>query len=85
MKRQEISEFVRELKDNQPCADCGVRYPYYVLHYDHLGDKAECVSILKAQGATKERILEEINKCELVCANCHAERTHQRMAPSSSG
>jgi hypothetical protein len=26
----------------------------------------------------KERILEEIAKCELVCANCHAVRTVQR-------
>jgi hypothetical protein len=82
INRQKIFEFVRKLKEGQPCTDCGNSYPYYVMHYDHLGDKEECVSILKAQGATKKRILKEIEKCELVCANCHAERTHQRRIES---
>lgn len=83
--RQEMFEFMRELKDNQPCADCGVPYPYYVMDFDHVrGEKRECVSILKAQGRPKEMILEEIAKCDLVCANCHRERTHGPKSESAS-
>lgn len=78
MNRQQISEFVRQLKDGKPCKDCKKPYPYYVMHFDHLRDKEACVGFLRAIGATKERILREVEKCELVCANCHAERTHQR-------
>ena len=77
--RQEISEFVKELKD-EPCTDCGNSFPYYVMHFDHLDEdeKVADVSRLRAVGASKEKILKEVAKCELVCANCHAERTHQR-------
>jgi hypothetical protein len=31
-------EFVRQMK-NQPCADCGINYPYYVMDFDHREDE----------------------------------------------
>jgi hypothetical protein len=36
-RRRKIAaqEVVKELKDN-PCTDCGVRYPPYVLDFHHL-------------------------------------------------
>jgi hypothetical protein len=68
-------DLIRELK-NKPCKDCGVRYPYYVMQYDHVGEKKFQLS--KAWGKAHSTILKEIENCELVCANCHAERTHHR-------
>jgi len=66
-----------ELK-SAPCTDCGVQYPSYVMQYDHIGlDKTAHVSYLMSR-VSWSVILEEIAKCELVCANCHAERSHQR-------
>ncbi len=80
---QGIRDWYRSLKDNQPCADCGVKYIWYKLDYDHLGDdKEKAVSRLVALRCSKERILKEIAKCELVCANCHRERTYNRANPS---
>lgn len=79
-KRTERSlyKLVVELKSN-PCTDCGVSYPHYVMQWDHIGtDKIANVGKL-ARSASKERVLAEIAKCELVCANCHAERTWQRL------
>jgi len=71
---------MQELKDNKPCADCGVVYRYYVLHYDHTEDnKVAGVSQLIKRVAWS-KVLEEIEKCDLVCANCHAERTQKRMS-----
>lgn len=73
-KRQRLRELVRDAK-NVPCADCGGRYPYYVMDLDHLGeDKAMIVSKLVNWGAT-QRVVDEIAKCEAVCANCHRIRT----------
>jgi len=54
-------------------------YPHQVMQWDHrpgfekLGD-------LSADfwGHTREEILAEIAKCDLVCANCHAIRTFSR-------
>ena len=59
-----------------PCLDCGESDPV-VLEFDHLGDKAFNV----AQALSYRRwttILAEIEKCEVVCANCHRRRTARR-------
>lgn len=62
-----------------PCADCGISYPYYVMQFDHIGDdKAFNIGIVGPR-ASRERLLAEIAKCVVVCANCHAERSHQRL------
>lgn len=67
-----------ELK-NKPCTDCGQTFPHYVMDFDHLGNKKHSISEMR-QGFVWEKILEEISKCELVCANCHRIRTHKRRA-----
>jgi hypothetical protein len=71
---------VWELKDNQPCKDCNVQYRHYVLDFDHRpGEKKLAnVNVLVKRGATREIILAEIAKCDLVCANCHRIRTWKR-------
>lgn len=68
---------IRAAKD-KPCMDCGVAYPYYVMQFDHVvGDKKFNIGLI---GPTSKRstLLEEIAKCQVVCANCHAMRTHAR-------
>ena len=68
---------LREYKETRPCADCQKFYPYYVMHCDHLRDKIDNVSRLVIRVAW-DKIAEELAKCDIVCANCHAERTQQR-------
>jgi 5-methylcytosine-specific restriction endonuclease McrA len=59
------------------CTDCG-EPDIVVLEFDHLRDKTAAVSALVHQGVSWERVLEEIAKCEVVCANCHRRRTARR-------
>jgi hypothetical protein len=67
------SRFVASLK-NVPCADCGGMFHYCQMDFDHVrGEKLGGVSRMN----TKEAILEEVAKCEVVCANCHRERTQR--------
>lgn len=62
----------------QPCIDCGKSYPPYVMDFDHVsGKKNNNVSSL-AKHYSRAKALKEIEKCELVCSNCHRERTHKR-------
>lgn len=76
--KRSMATFLQEEK-SKPCVDCGVSYPYYVMQFDHIGsDKVAGVGVL-ARTASIERVKAEIAKCELVCANCHAERTWQRL------
>lgn len=77
--KRKFKDWYESLKEG-PCADCGLEYPPYVMHWDHLPEFEKVASlgdIVQYQNRTK--VLEEIAKCELVCANCHAERTHCRL------
>jgi hypothetical protein len=48
------------------------------MQFDHTGtDKVSGVGALVPYG-NKKAVLEEVAKCELVCANCHAIRTWER-------
>jgi hypothetical protein len=69
-------DLMRALKD-KPCSDCGVSYPSHVMDFDHVrGEKT--FNISRALRVSKEKLLEEIEKCEVVCANCHRIRTYER-------
>lgn len=75
----EYKEWIDSFKD-APCTDCGRKYPPWVMHWDHLPGTNKLISIgrLKSSKAPKDRVLAELAKCELVCANCHANRTYER-------
>lgn len=71
-------EVVRKLKD-APCVDCGIRYPDYVMQFDHIPERGPKLGeINRLVCGSLKRLLAEIEKCEVVCANCHYTRTHFR-------
>ena len=72
-------QWYRELKESLPCADCGQRVHHAALQFDHLpgSDKRGDVGHLMRH-SSQRLILDEIAKCEPVCANCHAIRTFER-------
>lgn len=61
-----------------PCADCKGSFPVECMDFDHLHSKKECVGTLLSRGAPVEVIVAEIQKCEVVCSNCHRIRTARR-------
>lgn len=73
-------ERMRELKESQPCTDCGNSFPYPAMQYDHLPGTVKLGNVANmAHGNVAwKKVLEEIEKCELVCSNCHAVRTARR-------
>lgn len=78
-QRCRLRELVRRTKDGKPCTDCKVEFPHYVLQFDHVrGEKLGDVADLVNRAVATHMLLAEIEKCELVCANCHATRTWQR-------
>jgi hypothetical protein len=62
--------------EEHPCADCG-ETDAVVLEFDHLRDKRFNIGAALPYRNWKS-ILEEIAKCEVVCANCHRRRTARR-------
>lgn len=80
--RRKLKEEVRALKESGQCADCGKQYPHFVMEYDHLPGSEKVAVISKmANTHSRLRVLQEIAKCDLVCANCHRYRTFQRSNP----
>jgi hypothetical protein len=76
-QRRAAWDVVRRLK-SQPCKDCGKRYPTYVMDFDHVRGKKK----YNIGGLNKitsiPMLLREVEKCDVVCSNCHRERTHKR-------
>jgi hypothetical protein len=79
IQKKAYVKWLRSLKDG-PCVDCNIKYPYYVMQFDHRDPKEKEFNIgsMLSLNYNKERVLREVDKCDLVCANCHAERTHKR-------
>jgi len=80
--KQNFFEWYKSLK-NLPCKDCGVSYPHYVMEFDHLHNKKFQISNAAKGNYSKKKVLNEIKKCELVCANCHRVRTFERFNKAS--
>jgi len=77
-RERRLAEFVAEMKA-RPCADCGKQYAPWQMDFDHVrGKKFLGVSQLAHQCGSVRLILAEIAKCEVVCSNCHHDRTHFR-------
>jgi len=65
------------------CMDCGIKVTAnntYMFHYDHRDPESKTKEIGKIKHSwSTDRLLEEMNKCDLVCGNCHSHRTdHQQ-------
>lgn len=67
-------QFVWDYLKNHPCIDCKESDPV-VLEFDHLRDKIKPISNLVSNGVSLKCIREEIDKCEVRCANCHRRKT----------
>ena len=76
-KKKALYIFVANLK-TAPCLDCKRHYPPVVMDFDHVkGEKLARISQLAGDGM-KAALIRELEKCELVCANCHRIRTQRR-------
>ena len=76
--RGKVRDFLKRAKE-RPCADCKRTYPYYVMDFDHRPgtDKTYDLSKVARRGSMAVAKV-EIAKCDVVCSNCHRERTHER-------
>jgi hypothetical protein len=74
--RVERTKRLIEFFATHPCVDCGETDPV-VLEFDHLHDKSFNIGWGLCQ-RNWQAIVDEMDKCEVVCANCHRRRTARR-------
>ena len=68
--RQHVYDYLK----SHPCIKCGESDPR-VLQFNHINpdEKLETVSNIMRRGLTQ--VMKEIEKCEVLCANCHSKHT----------
>jgi len=72
-RRKKLREMARDYKGGS-CMVCGYNKCQRALSFHHLNPKEKDFD-LSSRGLTRswERIKKEIDKCVLLCANCHME------------
>lgn len=66
------------LKSELGCANCGETHPACLdFHHKNPKIKKEKVSRLVNRVASRDRVLKEISRCDLLCANCHRKKHYR--------
>ncbi|ACH62177.1 hypothetical protein MYRNA_210 [Mycobacterium phage Myrna] len=77
-RRKKLQQYAFTYLTEHPCVDCGETDPI-VLEFDHVrGEKVRAISSMLGNGGSLDRLKEEIAKCDVRCANCHARVTARR-------
>ena len=77
-QKEALARYLKEVKEKNPCMDCKISYPYYMMDFDHVRGKKQANVAELINTLSKKRIDTEIAKCEVVCSNCHRARTYMR-------
>lgn len=77
-RRAELRAWAYEYKQaSTGCVRCDEDDPA-CLDFHHVeGNKEMSVSSMISHGYSKERLLDEIEKCEILCANCHRKEHYE--------
>ena len=75
-KRQlDIREWYRAYKSTLFCADCGEDHPACLqFHHKNKEEKSFNVADVAGSASSIKALIREINKCDVLCTNCHAKR-----------
>ena len=71
IRRQEFKKWFNSYKRGLKCEKCGFNHPAALdFHHSNPEEKEFNISTLKHIGS-KEKLIKEIEKCVVLCANCH--------------
>ncbi len=70
-RKNEIRKWFQEYKKSLKCSKCGEDHPATIDFHHRIGNKENGISKMVGDGYSIERIKEELEKCEVLCANCH--------------
>lgn len=76
-RRRKARLLVQEILKSNRCADCGER-DMAVLEFDHVRGKRKGICQLMGEGLDVKELKKEVERCEVVCVNCHRRRTATR-------
>tara|TARA_R110002124_G_C8624830_1_gene486710 strand:+ start:95 stop:475 length:381 start_codon:yes stop_codon:yes gene_type:complete len=79
IKNKPIRTLVDNFKLIKGCSSCGYKDHAVALQFDHINPDTKLFGISQYLGSTRKLdiklIFDEINKCNILCSNCHAVKT----------
>jgi hypothetical protein len=74
-----VKKWILDYLATHPCVDCG-NSDIRVLEFDHRDrlEKTAHVSVLVTTGYSLQTVQNEVDKCDVRCANCHSIRTREQ-------
>ena len=76
-QRDKRQDYLNQVKLEAGCARCGYNEHPEALQFNHLNPAEKSFNIGENKKLNLETIKQEIAKCEVLCANCHAVYTKQ--------
>lgn len=71
-RRKEITSYINEIKSKLHCINCKENHVACLdFHHRNPDEKDFTIATAMLHGYKKDKILEEIAKCDVLCANCH--------------
>ena len=85
-RRLKMRQWLDELKSTLKCSRCDESHPATLdFHHRDPKEKEFVIGYAISGGWGKKRILAEIEKCEVLCANCHRKEHYDPAALAQSG
>lgn len=79
--RRKMRKQLDELKMDYGCSECGYNKHPFALHFDHIEPQRKRNRGIAGRAIevswSWQKILEEVEKCRVLCANCHAIKTYE--------
>ena len=69
-RKMEIKKWFQKYKKSLKCSKCGENHPA-TIDFHHTEKKEQNISKMVGDGYSVERIKKELEKCNVLCANCH--------------
>ena len=80
-RRQSVADAIAEFKKTLSCELCGESEPCCLdFHHRDPAEKTGSVALMCRSGHSLDRIFAEIEKCAVLCANCHR-KLHAGVVP----
>lgn len=77
-RKNEIKKWFRNYKKSLKCSNCGESHPATIDFHHKRNDKEHGISKMVSNGYSIDRIKKELEKCNILCANCHRKIHYQK-------
>lgn len=67
------------------CADCGISYPPPIYDFHHLDPTKKDFTVANIIWRNLDSLREELDKCVMLCANCHRLRHYEAKQRETEG